>query len=80
VKYLVVYGKKEDKAVAEMLAYRFGCPVMDADIPYDYSLIERVFAVGGQGNLPWSGYIKPEDILTGKDRWETMQMVLNFKL
>lgn len=78
VKNLVVYGKKEDKAAAEMLAYRLGCPVMDADIAFDYSAIENVYCVGAPGAKPFTSYAKA--IITGADRIDTMQKVLNFKV
>jgi hypothetical protein len=78
VKYLVVYGKKEDKAAAEMLAYRLQCPVMDADIPFDYSTVKNVYCVGAPGQLPFTSYAKA--VIAGLDRVGTMQKVLNFKV
>jgi N-acetylmuramoyl-L-alanine amidase CwlA len=78
VKYLVVYGKKEDKDAAETLAYRLGCPVMDADIKFDYSIIENVYCVGAPGELPFTGYAK--QIISGTDRYDTMRKVLDLKI
>lgn len=80
VKCLVVFGKLKDKPLAEQLGYQIGCPVMDANILYDYSPIERVIAVGGQGELPWSEYIRDEDKLTGAKWEDTRKLVENFKL
>lgn len=77
VENLVVYGKKEDKAAAEMLAYRLMCPVMDADIPFDYSTVKNVYCVGAPGQLPFTSYAKA--VIAGLDRIGTMQKVLEFK-
>lgn len=78
VKNLVCYGKKEDKPAAEMLAYRLQCPVMDADIPFDYSTVENVYCVGAPGHLPFTSYAK--QIIAGSGREDTMQKILNFKV
>jgi N-acetylmuramoyl-L-alanine amidase len=77
MKNLVVYGKKEDKAAAELLAYKLKCPVMDADIPFDYSAIENVYPVGAPGNLPFTSYAK--QIIAGTDQADTIKKVLEFK-
>lgn len=86
VDYLVVYGKKDDEPLAKILSekiYRqvgIGVPVLDADMKFDYSTVKRVIAVGGVGELPWSSYIRKEDILSGKDFNESLELVNNFKI
>lgn len=76
VKNLVVVGNYVDRRAAEYLADFLLCPVIDANLPFDYSVVENVYCVGGQPTLPFTSYAKK--IITGTDRYDTCQQVLNF--
>ena len=80
VKYLVAVGNSVDKRAGEYLADSLQCPVIDASLPFDYSLVENPIGVGGapttNGKLGWSSYIKT--VITGADRYCTAQKVLDF--
>lgn len=82
VKNLVVVGNAVDKRAAEYLADALQCPVIDANLPFDYSVVEDggVIGVGGtpttNGKVGWSSYIKK--VITGSSRFDTCQKVLDF--
>ena len=80
MKYLVVVGNEIDRRAGKYLADCLQCPIIDATLPFDYSVIERPIGVGGtpttNGKVGWSGYIKT--IIQGQDRYSTLQNVLNF--
>lgn len=76
VKNLVVYGNNIDKRAAEYLADALSCPIMNSDILYDYSTVENVYCVGAPGQLKFTSYAKK--IISGTDRYDTCQQVLNF--
>lgn len=82
VKKLVVVGNAVDKRAAEYLADKLQCPVIDATLPFDYSVVEDggVIGVGGtpttNGVVGWSSYVKT--VISGADRYDTCQKVLDF--
>lgn len=82
VKNLVVYGNDKDQRAAEYLADYLGCAIIDGTRPYsDYGTIENIYGVGGapvtNGTAGWTGYMKPENIIAGADRFLTCQKVLD---
>lgn len=80
VKNLVVFGNSIDRRAAEYLADYLQCPVLDGNVPFDYSVVENVYCVGGapttNGKVGWTSYAKK--IITGVDRYDTMIQVLKF--
>lgn len=80
VKYLVVVGNSVDRRAAEYLADYLQCPVIDASLPFDYSVIEYPIGVGGtpttNGKNEWSSYIKK--VIQGNDRYDTCRAVLDY--
>ncbi|MBU3109211.1 hypothetical protein [Clostridium gasigenes] len=80
MKYLVVVGNDVDRRAGKYLADYLRCPIIDAKLPFDYSVIERPIGVGGtpttNGKVGWSGYIKT--VIEGSNRYTTAQNVLNF--
>lgn len=82
VKKLVVVGNAVDKRAAEYLADKLQCPIIDASLPFDYSVVEDggVIGVGGtpttNGVPGWSGYVKT--VIAGTDRYDTCQKVLDY--
>lgn len=82
VKNLVVVGNAVDKRAAEYLADKLQCPIIDASLPFDYSVVEAGGAIGVGGTpttngvVGWSSYVKT--IITGTDRFDTCQKVLDY--
>ena len=76
VKNLVVAGNCVDKRAAEYLADFLLCPVIDANLPFDYSVVENIYCIGGQPTLPFTSYAK--NIIAGSNRFDTCQKVLDF--
>lgn len=73
---IICYGNGVDQRVAELLADAMNAPTIYSDRPFDYSKYSKVICVGGHGKLPWTKYATK--IITGKDRYETAQMVMEF--
>jgi lysozyme len=76
VNNLVVYGNETDRRAAEYLSDALACSSIHGDKPFDYSTVENVYCVGGPGQLPFTAMAKKT--ITGKDRYDTCQQVLNF--
>lgn len=80
VKNLVVVGNSIDHRAAEYLADYLQCPVIDANLPFDYSTVTNVYGVGGtpttNGIIGWTGYAKK--VIVGSNRYDTCLQVLNF--
>ncbi|MBU3109210.1 hypothetical protein KPL36_15370, partial [Clostridium gasigenes] len=72
----VVVSNGVDRRAGEYLADCLQCPVIDAKLPFDYSVIERPIGVGGTPTTGWSSCIKT--VIQGSDRYSTLQNVLNF--
>lgn len=75
VKNLVVYNFGADERAAEYLADYLSCPTIAASRPFDYSVVENVYAVGGKKEN-YTTYVK--QFIAGRDRFDTMQAVLNY--
>jgi N-acetylmuramoyl-L-alanine amidase CwlA len=73
MKNLVVTNNYVDKRAGEYLADYLQCPVIDGNIPFDYSVVENVYCVGGG---QFTSYAK--QIIKGNDRYDTMVAVLKF--
>jgi lysozyme len=73
VKNLVVYGNDVDRRAAEYLADYLQCPVINCNLPFDYTTVENVYAVGAGS---FTSYAK--QIIKGADRYATCQAVLDF--
>lgn len=73
---IVVYMNDIDKRAAEYLADCLVCPIMDGRrAPFDYSRIKNVYCVGGEKGQ-FTCYCTKH--ITGTNRYNTMQAVLNF--
>ena len=73
---IVVYMNDIDKRAAEYLADYLKCPIMDGRrSPFDYSRMKNVYCVGGEKGQ-FTCYCTKH--LTGTNRYNTMQAVLNF--
>lgn len=73
---IVVFMGDVDKRAAEYLADYLVCPCMDGRrTPYDYSKYSEVYCVGGEKGQ-FTGYCTNH--ITGTNRYNTMQAVLNF--
>ncbi|MCT8975479.1 N-acetylmuramoyl-L-alanine amidase [Clostridium sp. CX1] len=73
VKNIVVYSNEVDKRAAEYLADYLQCPIISNSTPFDYSVVENVYAVGSG---EFTSYTKK--IIKGTDRYETIKAVLQF--
>ena len=73
---IVVYMNDIDKRSAEYLADYLVCPIMDGRrTPFDYSKYSEVHCVGGEKGQ-FTCYCTNH--ITGNNRYDTMQSVLNF--
>lgn len=73
---IVVYMNDIDKRAAEYLADYLKCPIMDGRrTPFDYSRIKNVHCVGGEKGQ-FTCYCTNH--ITGDNRYNTMQGVLNY--
>lgn len=76
LKNIVVYMNDIDKRAAEYLADYLKCPIMDGRrTPFDYSRMKNVYCVGGEKGQ-FTCYCTNH--ITGTNRYNTMQAVLNF--
>ncbi|NMM64399.1 hypothetical protein HBE96_17400 [Clostridium sp. P21] len=73
VKNIVVYNGIADQRIAEYLADKLNCPTILGSRPFDYSIVEDVYAVGGG---EFTSYVKQK--FTGVDRFETLDLVREF--
>lgn len=82
VENLVCYCNAVDKRGAEYLADFLKCPCIDATLPFDYTVVKNIYAVGGDnpnkanGGVGFSGYTTK--YIQGADRYETLKEVLKF--
>ncbi|AUM99579.1 GH25 family lysozyme [Clostridium botulinum] len=76
VKDLVVYNNICDQRAAEYLADKLNCPTIWGARPFDYSCVENVIGVGGKKEQ-YTSYLKT--LVSGNNRYDTMQAVLNYK-
>ena len=80
VKNLVLISNSVDERAGKYLADYLQCPILDAGIPFDYSVVENVYGVGGtpttNGIVGWTSFAKK--IICGVNRYETCQKVLDF--
>ncbi|KEI92223.1 GH25 family lysozyme [Clostridium botulinum] len=75
VKNLVVYNNIADARAAEYLADKLNCPTIWGARPFDYSCVENVIGVGGKKEQ-YTSYLKT--LVSGNNRYDTMQAVLNY--
>lgn len=75
VKSIVIYGNDIDRRAAEYLADFLSCPTISNSRSFDYSTVENVYAVGNKKEN-YTSYLKV--LLSGSDRYSTMQEVLNY--
>ncbi len=77
VENIVVYGNSVDRRAAEYLADALKCPTLDGTIQFTYDgVVKNVYCVGGAPAGGFTSYAKK--IITGKDRFDTCQQVLDF--
>lgn len=76
VKDLVVYNNICDQRAAEYLADKLNCPTIWGARPFDYFCVENVIGVGGKKEQ-YTSYLKT--LVSGNNRYDTMQAVLNYK-
>jgi len=76
VENLVVYGNVWYKDLAEGLAEKLKCPVLNGDIPYDYSVVKNVYCVGIPGKMAFTSYAK--QVIYGGDWTETKKLIDGF--
>ncbi len=75
VKNLVVYNNICDQRAAEYLADKLNCPTIWGARPFDYSCVQNVIGVGGKKEQ-YTSYLKT--LVSGNNRYDTMQSVLNY--
>lgn len=75
VKNIVIYNEGPDQRAAELLADHLKCPTISNSRPFDYSCVEYVYAVGYTKDK-YTSHLKT--LLTGKNKNETMQAVLDY--
>ncbi|MBV4426552.1 MAG: glycoside hydrolase family 25 protein [Clostridium tyrobutyricum] len=75
VKNIVVYNYGPDQNSAEILADYLNCPTISNGRKFDFSQVENVYAVGGN-EKQYTSYLTK--LISGSDRYATMQLVLNF--
>ncbi|WP_045905905.1 GH25 family lysozyme [Clostridium botulinum] len=75
VKNLVVYNNIADARAAEYLADKLNCPTIWGARSFDYSVVENVIGVGGKKEQ-YTSYLKT--LISGNNRYYTMQAVLNY--
>ncbi|WP_446897387.1 glycoside hydrolase family 25 protein [Clostridium sp. LBM24168] len=72
---IVIYNYGPDQRSAEMLADYLNCPTISNSRKFDFSQIKNVYAVGGNSGQ-YTNYLTK--LISGSNRFETMQLVLNF--
>ncbi|AUM96136.1 MULTISPECIES: peptidoglycan recognition protein family protein [Clostridium] len=75
VENIVIYNEGADRSAAEYLADFLQCPTISNSRPFDYSCVENVFAVGNKKEN-YTSHLKV--LLTGGNRYTTMQAVLDY--
>lgn len=75
VKDIVVYDNGIDERAAGYLADYLQCPTINNNRKFDYSCVDNVYAVGGNKE-DYTSYLKT--LISGENRFDTMQKVLNF--
>ncbi|NEZ47223.1 glycosyl hydrolase [Clostridium niameyense] len=75
VKNIVIYNEGSDQRAAEYLADFLSCPTISNSRKFDFSCVENVYAVGNKKEN-YTSYLKV--LLSGSNRYETMQKVLDF--
>lgn len=75
VKNIVVYDNEIDERAAGYLADYLQCPTISNNRKFNYSCVENVYAVGGKKEY-YTSYLKV--LISGENRFDTMQKVLNF--
>ncbi|MFC0905917.1 glycoside hydrolase family 25 protein [Clostridium sp. MT-14] len=72
---IVIYNYGADMHSAELLADFLNCPTISNARKFDYSQVKNVYAVGGKKEQ-YTSYLT--ELISGTDRYETAQAVLNF--
>ncbi len=75
MKNIVVYNYGPDQNSAEILADYLNCPTISNGRKFDFSQVENVYAVGGN-EKQYTSYLTK--LISGSDRYATMQLVLKF--
>ncbi|NEZ46487.1 glycosyl hydrolase [Clostridium niameyense] len=75
VEYIVIYNDGADQRAAEYLADFLQCPTISNSRKFDFSCVENVYAVGNKKEN-YTSYLKV--LLSGSDRYSTMQAVLDY--
>lgn len=77
VKGIVIYSNDIDRRAAEYLADYKGLPTISSSTSFDYSTVDQngIYAVGGAKGS-YTSYLKEENFISGKDRYDTAKEVL----
>ncbi|WP_446897402.1 glycoside hydrolase family 25 protein [Clostridium sp. LBM24168] len=72
---IVIYNYGADMHSAELLADFLNCPTISNARKFDFSQVKNVYAVGGKKEQ-YTSYLT--ELISGTDRYETAERVLNF--
>ncbi|AWI04081.1 GH25 family lysozyme [Clostridium drakei] len=75
VDYLVVSNRGADENSANILADYLNCPVISNDRKFDYTCVKNIIGVGGNKEQ-YTSYLTK--LISGQDRFQTNQAVLDF--
>ncbi len=74
---IIVYSNDIDKRAAEYMSDYYGHPIISSDRNFDFRNVGTVYGVGGNIGM-YTSYLKPQNFITGKDRYETCKNKLRF--